>query len=949
MAERKMPMFRFSRATALSLLILLAPAFAGAFQHAVPAKSAAFELQTPAPTGRIVVKFAREADVTVGEAGLISSGSGVAARVTALISRIGPGAVIQRRFSRPADVVAAEREAVEARLGRQLPDLNRWAQIAGAAPASDRDALLAVVKALLADPAVETAFLEPVAVPAALGFDSFTGGVPAADQPAPGPISERDTPDYSYLQGYLNDPPEGIGAWTVAGNPGALGASVQVIDIEGAWLWTHEDLPDPIAEIGDQIDSQSWRNHGTAVLGEIRGIDNGYGVRGITPLAGVGASSIGSQSVADAIDNASAALDPGDIILIELHAPGPNANGEGQYGYVCMEFWQDNFDAILLATATGRIVCEAAGNGQQDLDDPVYLGLFDREVRDSGAIMCGATDGSSLIPAWFTNYGSRVDLHGWGYYVTTCGYGNLQGDPLPEEEWYTDSFSGTSSASPIVVGAVAALQGMVESAYGYTLEASLARDILVATGTPQEEPETHIGPRPSLEDAWALADAGIGEVAGTVSDSETGLPIEGVRVWLHETGAFVHTGADGQYSIPALADDYILRFSSFYYFDRLIPITIAAGETTVFDLPLDPEPLHDVSGWVYDEDSDPLPGVRVTPLEMPFDAAISDAEGVFTITGVPVSVTFDLHFDGLPGYGAAWDYYTNVGIPGEDLSIHVPVPFADEDFEADDGGFTTSGDPVWSWGTPAAGGPEGAGFSGLNCWGVGMTGDYGDNEHGFLESPSYDFSGAPWLSLSFHFWRETESGFDGVNLQVWTGGDWEILEPLTLYTDLMLGGLGHQPGWAGSGGGWEGAVFNLSDYIGPDVRFRLEFGSDGGVIGEGFWVDEIAFDDGLTITSAAAGDAPAQSGPRLAVYPNPFNPSTTVAWSITEPGRLEIAVYDPSGRRVRTLLDRAVAETSGAVTWDGRDERGRPAASGIYLVRSRSAGGESARRVVLAK
>ena len=132
--------------------------------------------------------------------------------------------------------------------------------------------------------------------------------------------------------------------------------------------------------------------------------------------------------------------------------------------------------AILLASASGLIVCEAAGNGQQDLDDPLYQGLFDRSVRDSGAIMCGASSGASLEPAWFTNHGARVDLHGWGGGVVTCGYGNLQGLPgFPETQWYTDSFNGTSSASPIVTGAVVSLQGMVKATFGTSLDAAVCR------------------------------------------------------------------------------------------------------------------------------------------------------------------------------------------------------------------------------------------------------------------------------------------------------------------------------------------------------------------------------------------------------------------------------------------------------------------------------------------
>ena len=385
-------------------------------------------LQTAAPTGVVVARLVPGHD----DADL--------ARVTALADA--------RPTPRVEPALLANAAAKARRASASLDALARYVQFDHAG--LDRDGLLRVVRRLAADPAVEHAFLEPRAVPAALGFDAFTGASP---DPAAGADPGLPTADFTEWQGYMADAPMGIGAWSVWPEPGARGATVKIIDVEGGWLWTHEDLPAPFAELGTQIDDLGWRNHGTAVMGEMVGVDNGYGISGIVPDAVGGNSSIGDQSVPEALLAAAAQLEAGDLVLIELHAPGPNANGSGQYGYVPMEWWQDNFDAIRALTDMGIIVVEAAGNGEQDLDDPVYLGLFDRSVRDSGAIMVGATSGSSLTPAWFTNHGARVDLAGWGANVATCGYGDLQGGA--ETEWYTLGFSGTSSASPIITGAVA--------------------------------------------------------------------------------------------------------------------------------------------------------------------------------------------------------------------------------------------------------------------------------------------------------------------------------------------------------------------------------------------------------------------------------------------------------------------------------------------------------------
>ncbi len=215
-----------------------------------------------------------------------------------------------------------------------------------------------------------------------------------------------------------------------------------------------------------------WRNHGTAVLGEIIGHKNGYGITGIANEAKARMVSIFGNTTANAINIAASNLSRGDIILIELHAPGPDSGAVcecncGQFEFIAMEFWQDNFDAIQAATANGIIVVEAAGNGSMNLDNAIYGGNSDRGVRDSGAILIGAATSSvPHNPTCWTNFGNRIDSYGWGENVRTTGYGDLFNGGGDTNQYYTSFFSGTSSASPIVVGAAASLQGYVRAKIG---------------------------------------------------------------------------------------------------------------------------------------------------------------------------------------------------------------------------------------------------------------------------------------------------------------------------------------------------------------------------------------------------------------------------------------------------------------------------------------------------
>ncbi len=358
-----------------------------------------------------------------------------------------------------------------------------------------------IAKALLAQESIWSAYVAPRPVPCIA-----TGGDPGSR-------------NFEPSQGYLDSAPIGVGACDVWNQAGAKGEKVTICDIEGNWNLNHEDLPSGIKLIGGTpIDDLGWRNHGTAVLGEMISVPNRFGTVGICHKAtAVVQSAIinGVFNTAGAITNATSKLKAGDAILIELQATGPNGK------YVAMQYWNDVFSAIVAATAKGITVVEAAGNGNENFD----LAIFNNTglQKDSGAIVVGAgipptnyfdfDNGYALIGTprsriWFSNYGKIVNVQGWGYHVTTLGYGDAQGG-ASENSWYTLRFSGTSSASPIVTGCVACLQGHAKAKNGAPLTPDKVRQILMKSGTPQEAgpgvPLTQqIGPQPSLLAAMKL-------------------------------------------------------------------------------------------------------------------------------------------------------------------------------------------------------------------------------------------------------------------------------------------------------------------------------------------------------------------------------------------------------------------------------------------------------------
>ena len=300
--------------------------------------------------------------------------------------------------------------------------------------------------------------------------------------------------DYAADQDYLDAAPTGIDARWAWTQPNGEGSGVGVIDLEQGWLPNHEDIvaKAPTLVYGDNRDGINGYkgNHGTAVLAEMIAEDNTVGVVGIAPavtsvrmVSHYDAATDTALHVADAIAAAIPMMSAGDVLLLEV-----------QRNFLPTETDDDDFDAIRLAVALGIVVVEAAGNGFTDLDtyvDAVAGQILNRasaDFRDSGAIMVGAAE--SPVPhdrADFSNYGSRIDCYGWGENVVTCGYGNLDDGGGNDDLTYTDTFSGTSSASPIVSGAALIVQGKYEALTATRLSPTQMRALLSdpATGTPQ--------------------------------------------------------------------------------------------------------------------------------------------------------------------------------------------------------------------------------------------------------------------------------------------------------------------------------------------------------------------------------------------------------------------------------------------------------------------------------
>jgi len=104
-----------------------------------------------------------------------------------------------------------------------------------------------------------------------------------------------------------------------------------------------------------------------------------------------------------------------------------------------------------------------------------------------------------------------------------------------------------------------------------------------------------------------------------------------------------------------------------------------------------------------------------------------------------------------------------------------------------------------------------------------------------------------------------------------------------------------------------------------------------------------------TITDAPPAERVVLQDGIRSIAPNPFNPQTVIHFDLAQAQRVQVTVFDLSGRGIRTLIDGSLAKGAHEVIWNGRDERGRGVASGVYFVVFESTEAREVRKVALVK
>src|SRR5690554_3532870 len=242
------------------------------------------------------------------------------------------------------------------------------------------------------------------------------------------------TPDFVLQQTYIYANP-GVNmqfAWDMNLN----GQGIRIRNIEYEFNKNHEEFHvNPKIKFAEGYtvnptlytpDYSGFLGHGTATFGVVFGDDGGFGVKGLaygadevvlypewTTNFGYNRTFATSLALDDSQE--------GDVVIYEMQTGGASGVEED---YVPAEYSSPMWNLTKAASDLGIIVVAAAGNGDQNLDDPLYAWYMNK--GNSGAIIVGA--GSSDIQhnkLWFSTFGSRVNLQGWGMNVLSSGYGGF--------------------------------------------------------------------------------------------------------------------------------------------------------------------------------------------------------------------------------------------------------------------------------------------------------------------------------------------------------------------------------------------------------------------------------------------------------------------------------------------------------------------------------------------
>jgi hypothetical protein len=237
---------------------------------------------------------------------------------------------------------------------------------------------------------------------------------------------------------------------------------------------------------------------------------------------------------------------------------------------------------------------------------------------------------------------------------------------------------------------------------------------------------------------------------------------------------------------------------------------------------------------------------------------------------------------------------------------------------------------------------------------------YSNSAYGYLISPIFNVETNSSFVFSHKMKAENDAtnpnyAWDGgyVEMSV-NGGPFNIIEPIGAYPYYMRTNqaspiAGSTPVFSGTIP-WTEVSFNLASTSGQ-VQFRFVFGSDGATVNEGWYVDDVRI---IAPTDNISNDVELLTAKINGNYPNPFNPETTISYTIpTNTSKtnalVEIEIYNLRGQKVKSLLKENKSPGNYQVVWKGDNDKKKSVASGIYFAKLKVGNSRDYQKMVLMK
>jgi subtilisin family serine protease len=421
-----------------------------------------------------------------------------------------------------------------------------------------------------------------------------------------------------------------------------------------------------------------YLGHGTHVMGTITGLAPDDTI-GVAPGALWIAANTINQGVGTEFDNdVIAALewfaDPDGNPLTTDDVPCVVQNSWGTYeplGYPdCFTYW---WDAIDNCEAAGVVLTWSAGN---EGPDPASLrSPGDRADSPYNAFSVGSTQ--NYAPFEISGFSSRGPSACGGEFamkpeVSAPGSHIYSAQPGGGYQY----LDGTSMAGPHVAGVVALM-----CAANPDLDVETVKQVLMDTavdlGTPGEDNTYGHGFIDAYEAVLAVM-GGLGTVSGTVTDSDTGLPLAGVHVGVVDRPVSRLTDIDGTFQFMLSVGEWTLTFDIFGYGDETVVVDVLENETVDGSTTMTALPSAVLSGLVYDFEGGLVEGAIIRILDTPLAPVYSNASGFYSIE-MPAGATYDV-VARATGYGA--DQHTIDFQGNTTLNFTLPELTA-EDFETE--------------------------------------------------------------------------------------------------------------------------------------------------------------------------------------------------------------------------------------------------------------------------